>query len=63
MRRSTTMIEGQRMTVADVVLRVSGGRREDFVCEAVELVAREMMDAEVAGQVVRSWARSRPRVG
>jgi len=45
------MAEGQRMTVADVVAQVRDGRLEDFVCEAVELVARELMEAEVSGQV------------
>jgi putative transposase len=45
------MIEGQRMTVADVVAQVGDGRLEDFVREAVELVARELMEAEVSGQV------------
>ncbi len=35
------MIEGQRMTVADVVAQVGDWRLEDFVREAVELVARE----------------------
>jgi putative transposase len=45
------MIEGQRMTVADVVAQVGDGRLEDFVREAVELVAREIMEAEVSGQV------------
>jgi hypothetical protein len=45
------MVEDQRMTVADVVAQVRDGRLEDFVREAVELVAREMMEAEVSGQV------------
>jgi putative transposase len=45
------MIEGQRMTVADVVAQVGDGRLEDFVREAVQLVARELMEAEVSGQV------------
>ena len=45
------MAEGQRMTVADVVSQVRDGRFEDFVREAVELVAREIMEAEVSGQV------------
>ena len=40
-----------RMTVADVVAQVRDGRLEDFVREAVELVARELMEAEVSGQV------------
>jgi putative transposase len=45
------MIEGQRMTVADVVAQVGDGRLDDFVREAVQLVAREIMEAEVSGQV------------
>ena len=45
------MVEGQRMTVADVVSGIGDGRLEDFVREAVELVARELMEAEVSGQV------------
>jgi putative transposase len=45
------MIEGQRMTVADVVAQVRDGRLEDMVRKAVELVARELMEAEVSGQV------------
>jgi hypothetical protein len=47
---SATMIEGQRMTVADVVAQVGDGRLEDFVCDAVPLVARELMEADVSGQ-------------
>src|ERR1039458_2034342 len=45
------MVEGQRMTVADVVGQVRDGRLEDFVREAVVLVARELMEAEVSEQV------------
>ena len=45
------MAEGQRMTAADVVAQVRDGRLEDFVKEAVVLVARELMEAEVSGQV------------
>jgi transposase-like protein len=51
MRRSTTMAEGQRMTAADVVAQVRDGRLEDFVREAVVLVARELMEAEISEQV------------
>ena len=39
------------MTVADVVAQVRDGRLEDFVKEAVALVAREMMEAEVSAEV------------
>ncbi len=45
------MVEGQSMTVADVVAQVRDGRLEDFVKEAVALVAREMMEAEVSAEV------------
>ena len=45
------MVEGQSMTVADVVAQVRDGRLEDFVREAVALVAREIMEAEVSAQV------------
>ena len=41
------MAESQSMTVADVVAQVRDGRLEDFVREAVALVARELMEAEV----------------
>jgi hypothetical protein len=40
------MVEGQRMTPADVVAQVRDGRLEDFVREAVVLVARELMEAD-----------------
>src|SRR4051794_2673352 len=46
------MAEGQRMTtVADVVAQVRDGRLEDFVREAVVLVTRELMEAEVSGEI------------
>ena len=45
------MAEGQRMTATDVVAQVRDGRLEDFVREAVVLVARELMEAEVSEQV------------
>src|SRR5690349_4686559 len=51
MRRSTTMVEGRRMTAADVVAQVRDGRFEDFVREAVVLVARELMGAEISGEI------------
>src|SRR5579862_4331743 len=51
MRRSTTMAEGRRMTAADVVARVMAGEHGDFVREAVALVARELMEAEVSVEV------------
>jgi transposase-like protein len=45
------MAEGQRMTAADVVAQLRDGRLEDFVREAVVLVARELMEAEVSAEV------------
>jgi len=46
------MAEGQSMTtVADVVAQVRDGRLEDFVREAVALVAREIMEAEVSAEI------------
>jgi transposase-like protein len=45
------MAEGQSMTVGEVVERTMDGRLEDFVREAVVLVARELMEAEISGEV------------
>jgi putative transposase len=45
------MVEVQSMTVADVVAQVRDGRLEDFVREAVGLVAREIMEAEVSAEI------------
>ena len=45
------MAEGQRMTVADVVAQVRDGRLEDVVREAVVLVTRELMEAEISAEV------------
>ena len=45
------MAEGRRMTAADVVARVMAGEHGDFVREAVALVARELMEAEVSVEV------------
>jgi transposase-like protein len=45
------MAEGQSMTVADVVAKAMDGRLEDFVRGAVALVARELMEAEISGEV------------
>ncbi len=39
------------MTVANVVAQVRDGRLEDFVREAVVLVTRELMEAEVSAEV------------
>jgi transposase-like protein len=45
------MAEGQRMTTADVVAKVMAGEHGDFVREAVALVARELMDAEITEEI------------
>jgi putative transposase len=45
------MVEGQSMTVADVVAGVRDGRLEDFVREAVVLIARELMETEITGEI------------
>ena len=45
------MAEGQRMTVADVVAQVRDGGWRISCSEAVVLVAREFMEAEVSEQV------------
>ena len=45
------MAEVHRMTVADVVAQVRDGRLEDFVREAVSLLARELMEAEVSAEI------------
>ena len=47
----TTMADGQSMTVADVVANVRHGRLEDFVREAVVLIARELMEAEISDEI------------
>jgi putative transposase len=45
------MAEGQRMTAGDVVAQVRDGRLEDFVREAVVLIARELMEAEISAEL------------
>ena len=45
------MAEAHSMTVADVVAQVRDGRLEDFVREAVTLVTRELMEAEISPEV------------
>ena len=45
------MVEGQSMTVGDVVAGVREGRLEDFVREAVALIARELMESEISGEI------------
>jgi putative transposase len=45
------MAEDQRMTTAGVVARVMAGEHGDFVRDAVALVARELMEAEISAEV------------
>jgi putative transposase len=45
------MADGQSMTVADVVAKTMDGRLEDFVREAVVLVAREVMEGEISAEI------------
>jgi len=45
------MAEGHSMTVADVVADVLAGEAGDFLREAVELVARELMEAEISVEI------------
>ena len=45
------MAEGHSMTVADVVAEVLAGEAGDFLREAVELVARELMEAEISAEI------------
>src|SRR3954454_14899088 len=56
------MAEGQRMTVADVVAQVRDGRLEDFVREAVALVARELMEAEISAEIGAELGEVAPAV-
>jgi len=50
-KENTTMVVEQSMTVADVVAQVRDGRLDDFVREAVALVARELMESEITAEV------------
>jgi transposase-like protein len=45
------MADGQSMTVADVVAKTMDGRLEDFVREAVAVVARELMEGEISAEI------------
>ena len=45
------MAEDRTMTLADVVAGVLAGEHGDFVREAVALVARELMEAEVSAEI------------
>ena len=55
------MVE-QSMTVADVVAEVRDGRLDDFVREAVALVARELMEAEITGEIGAGRGEIAPEV-
>jgi transposase-like protein len=61
-KENTTMAEGQRMTVADVVAQTMDGRLEDFVREAVALVARELMEAEISAGIGAELGEVAPEV-
>jgi transposase-like protein len=45
------MAEVQRMTAADFVAKMMAGEHGDFVREAVAVVARELMEAEISVEV------------
>ena len=49
------MADGQSMTVAHVVADVLAGEAGDFLREAVTLVARELMEAEISAQIGAGW--------
>ena len=55
------MVEGQSITVADVVAKTIDGRLEDFVREAVALVARELMEAEISDEIGAGLGEVAPR--
>jgi transposase-like protein len=56
------MAEGQSMTVADVVAKMMDGRLEDFVREAVALVAGELMEAEISDEIGAALGEVAPEV-
>ena len=56
------MAEGQSMTVADVVAKTMDGRLEDFVREAVALVARELMEGEISAEIGAGLGEVAPEV-
>jgi len=45
------MAEGHSMTIPDVVAKVLSGEHGDFLREAVAVLARELMEAEIAGEI------------
>ena len=61
-KENTTMVEGQSMTVADVVAKAMDGRLEDFVKEAVALVARELMEGEISADIGAGLGEVAPEV-
>jgi putative transposase len=54
------MAEGQSMTVADVVAKTMDGRLEDFVREAVAIVARELMEGEISAEIGAGFGEVAP---
>jgi hypothetical protein len=56
------MVVEQSMTVADVVAQARDGRLDDFVREAVALVARELMEAEITGEIGAGRGEIAPEV-
>jgi putative transposase len=56
------MADGQSMTVADVVAKTMDGRLEDFVREAVVLVARELMEGEISAEIGAGLGEVAPEV-
>ncbi len=56
------MADGRSMTVADVVARVRDGRLDDFVREAVALIARELMEAEISQEIGAELGEVAPEV-
>jgi len=54
------MAEVQSMTVADVVTKTMDGRLEDFVREAVVLVARELMEGEISAEIGAAFGEVAP---
>jgi putative transposase len=56
------MAEGRRMTAADVVAGVLAGEHGDFVREAVAVVARELMEAEISSEVGAELGEVAPEV-
>jgi len=54
------MAEGLRLWVADVVTKTMDGRLEDFVREAVALVARELMEGEISAEIGAAFGEVEP---